>query len=86
MKLGRVNGKVWAERKVPQLEGARLVIVQPIGSDGKDMGQALVAADPKNLAGSGDTIVFVTSTDAADAFDRDAPVNAAVVELVDSVS
>jgi ethanolamine utilization protein EutN len=86
MKLGKVIGKVWAERKVPQLYGCRLHIVQPVTSDGKETGKTLVVADPQNLAGPGDTIVYVTSTDAAQAFDSGfAPVNASVVELVDSI-
>jgi ethanolamine utilization protein EutN len=86
MKLGKVIGKVWADRKVPQLSGARLLIVQPVSSDGTACGTSIVAADPVNLAGSGDTVVVVTSTDAAEAFDSDVPVNACVVELVDFVN
>ena len=86
MKLGIVIGKVWAERKVPQLHGCRLHIVQPVTSDMKETGKTLVVADPQNLAGPNDTIVYVTSTDAAQAFDSGfAPVNASVVELVDEV-
>ena len=86
MKLGRVIGNVWAERKVPSLRGCRLLIVQPVQSSGKASGNPLVVADPKHLAGNNDTVVFVTSTDAAQAFDSGmAPVNAAVVELVDRV-
>jgi ethanolamine utilization protein EutN len=85
MKLCVVKGKVWADRKVAQLVGARLLIVQPVTSDGKESGASIVAADPSNLAGSGDTVVVVTSTDAAEAFDSDVPVNACVVELVDFV-
>jgi microcompartment protein CcmK/EutM len=85
MKLGMVIGKVWADRKVPQLTGVRLIVVQPVSADGQPAGTPIVAADPKNLAGSGDRVVVVTNTDAAEAFDKDAPVNAAVVELVDFV-
>jgi ethanolamine utilization protein EutN len=85
MKLGTVIGKVWADRKVLQLAGVRLVIVQPISSDGKAVGTPIVAADPKNLAGSGDRVLVVTNTEAAEAFDKDVPVNAAIVELVDFV-
>lgn len=80
-----VIGKVWADRKVRQLTGVRLVIVQPVGSNGKPSGTPIVAADPKNLAGSGDRVVVVTNTDATETFDHDVPVNAAIVELVDFV-
>lgn len=85
MKLGTVIGKVWADQKVPQLVGVRLLIVQPTKSDGQTVGTPIVAADPKNLAGSGDRVLVVTNTDAVEAFDKDVPVNAAVVELVDFV-
>lgn len=86
MKLGKVIGNVWAERKAPQLHACRLHVVQPVTSDFKKKGNVLVVADPQNIAGAGDTIVYVTSTDAVQAFDSaDAPVNACVVELVDSI-
>lgn len=85
MKLGKVQGKLWAERKMPSLQGVRLLVVQPITSDGLPKGDTIVAADPCNCAGSGDTVVIVTNTDAAEAFDTDVPVNASVVMLVDSI-
>ena len=86
MKLGKVIGKVWAECKVEQLHACRLHVVQPVSKDRKKTGTPLVVADPQNIAGSGDYIVYVTSTDATQAFDSGfAPVNASVVELVDSI-
>jgi len=86
MKLGRVVGKVWSERKVTSLNGVRLLVVQPINGDGSDNGRLLVAADPQTAASSGDTVVYVTSTDAVDTFEIDAPVNASIVMLVDYIS
>jgi len=86
MKLGKVTGRVWATNKVPQLKSCRLFIVQPLSSGLKPKQNALVVADPQTLAGVGDTVVYVTNTDAAQAFDSgSAPVNAAIVELVDFV-
>jgi ethanolamine utilization protein EutN len=86
MQLGKVIGKVWAERKTDTLKGCRLVLVQPVSSGGTASGRPVVAADPQNLAGTGDTIVFVTNTDAVQAFESaDAPVNASIVELVDLI-
>ena len=86
MKLGKIIGKVWAERKVKELHGCRLHVIQPITSEGKKVDLPLVVADPQNIAGSGDIIVYVTSTDATQAFDSGvAPVNASVVELVDTI-
>ena len=87
MRLAKVIGSVWAENKAPQLQGCRLYIVQPVNSDQSPAGRPLVAADPQNLAGLHDCVVYVTSTDAAQAFpDGFAPVNASIVEVVDDLS
>jgi ethanolamine utilization protein EutN len=87
MKLGLVIGVVWASRKVPELEGCRLYIVQPVTSSGDPADSPLVAADPRCLAAPGDRVVYVTSTDATQAFaDGRAPVNASIVELVEEIS
>ncbi len=86
MKLGKVIGKVWADRKVGSLRGCRMHILQPLTGELRNTGKALVAADPKNIAGDGDIVVYVTNTDAAMAFDTGfAPVNASIIELVDSI-
>jgi len=86
MKVGKVIGKVWADRKTPELKGCLLHVIQPISSTGMNVDRPLVVADPKHLAGPGDVVVYVTNTDAAQAFDTSvAPVNASVVELVDSI-
>ena len=86
MKLGRVIGKIWSERKVEQLKTCRLFIVQPLHSDYQNKGKTVVVADPQNIASTGDIIVYVTSTDAAQAFDTGyAPVNASIVQLVDTI-
>ena len=86
MKLGKIVGKVWAERKVEQIHACRLHIIQPITKEHKKAGKLLVVADPYNIAGSGDIVTYVTSTDATQAFDSGiAPVNASVVQLVDSI-
>ncbi len=86
MRLGRVIDILWAENKVEQLHACRLHIVQPVNSDMQDYSRPLIIADPQNIAGIGDTIVYVTSADASQAFDSGfAPVNASVVALVDSI-
>lgn len=87
MKLGRVVGVVWASRKTKEMDGCRMYILQPVSSEGVDTEIPLVAADPKGLAAPGDTVVYVTSTDATQAFDSGyAPVNASIVELVSEIS
>lgn len=87
MKLGVVIGVVWASRKVKEIDGCRMYIVQPISSERKKIELPLVVADPKRLAAAGDCVIYVTSTDATQAFESGyAPVNASIVELVDSIT
>jgi len=87
MKLGRVIGVVWASRKVEELNGCRLSVVQPISTQNENIGNPLVVADPKSIGSVGDQIIYVTSTDATQAFDSGfAPVNASVVQLVDEIT
>jgi len=87
MKLGIVIGVVWASKKTDELKGCRLSIVQPVSSDLEKTDLPIVAADPLNLATAGDTVVYVTSTDATQAFASGfAPVNASIVELVEGIS
>jgi microcompartment protein CcmK/EutM len=87
MKLGIVTGVVWASRKVKEMEGCRMYIIQPISSEGNITETQLVAADPQSLAAPGDRVIYVTSTDATQAFNNGfAPVNASIVELVDGIS
>lgn len=87
MKLGKIFGVVWASRKVDEMKGCRLHIVQPVTDNGAKNGSPLVVADPQNIGSVGDTIVYVTSTDAAEAFENGrAPVNASIVQLVDEVA
>ena len=86
MKIGIVIGVVWATKKVKEINGCRLYIVQPISTKGKKIDSPIIVADPRNLAASGDKVVFVTSTDATQAFDSGfAPVNASIVELIDKI-
>jgi len=87
MKLAKVTGVVWASQKAKEIEGCRLFLVKPISAfDEKPNGQSFVAADPYNLAASGDMVVVVTNTDATQAFNSGfVPVNASIVELVDDL-
>jgi ethanolamine utilization protein EutN len=87
VKTGIVTGVVWASKKAKELDGCRLQIVKPVMSDGQIKNTQIVAADPLGIAGIGDKVLYVTSTDAAEAFKSGkAPVNASIVGLVDEVS
>ena len=87
MKLGVITGVAWASKKVNELKACPLYVVQPVSSKGNPVGSVLVVADPKRLGASGDLVVYVTSTDAAQAFESGrVPVNASIVELVEKIN
>ena len=74
MKIGRVIGSVWATRKAACLQGQTFLVVEAAG-------EKLVAADQVG-AGVGDKVLLATGTVAA-RFCMDAPVDAAVVAILD---
>ena len=83
MQLARVIGDVVATRKDPNFDGIKLLLVQPIGSDGKDVGRALVAVDSVG-AGVGETVFFVRGKEASFPFyPTELPADAGIVGIVD---
>ena len=74
MKIGTVTGSVWATRKAQCLQGQTFLVVSTLGG-------VLVAADYVG-AGAGDKVLLVTGT-AATKFSMEAPVDAAVVAILD---
>jgi ethanolamine utilization protein EutN len=84
--FGRVIGSVWATQKVPTLEGARMLIVQPLTHTLVKKGLPLVAVDTVEAA-PGQLIYFVKSREACKALDEQFnPVDAAIVGIVDEIS
>jgi ethanolamine utilization protein EutN len=74
MKIGTVTGSVWSSRKAPSLQGQTFLVVR--------CGQEeLVAADQVG-AGQGERVLLVTGT-VASRFCMEAPVDAAVVAILD---
>lgn len=85
MYLGKVTGTVVAERKVAGLEGAKLLIVQPLDDRRQPSRDPEVAVDTVQ-AGRGDLVYLVGSREAALALDPwFVPVDAAIVGIVDDV-
>ena len=74
MKIGKVTGAVWATRKAQCLMGQTFLVVECNG-------ESVVAADQVG-AGPGDNVLLATGT-VASKFCMDAPVDAAVVAIVD---
>ncbi len=75
MKIGNVVGSIWATRKAECLQGQTFLVVQ---TEGKE----IVAADQVG-AGPGDRVLLATGT-VASRYCMDAPVDAAVVAIVDA--
>ena len=74
MKVGKVIGSIWATRKAPCLQGQTVLVV-------KAEEDVIVAADQVG-AGEGDRVLLATGT-VASRYCMDAPVDAAVVAIVD---
>lgn len=74
MKIGTVTGSVWSSRKAECLHGQTFLVVRTTSGD-------LVAADHVG-AGTGDKVLLVTGT-AASRYSMEAPVDAAVVAIID---
>ena len=68
MRLGRVLGRIWSTAKVEQLEGRKLLLIQPLDADGSDTGVPLIAADAVG-AGAGETIYWCRGREASAGFE-----------------
>ena len=86
MQMARVIGDVVATFKDPAFDGTRLMLVQPIGADGKDVGRPLVAVDSVG-AGVGETVFFVRGREASFPFHpKEMPTAAGIVGIIDHYS
>lgn len=87
MLLGRVMGRVWATAKEPNLEGRKLLVVQPITPDGKSKGKPVIAIDAVG-AGAGEIVYWCRGRESSLAFDPPGtvPSDAAVVGIIDTIT
>jgi ethanolamine utilization protein EutN len=86
VQIGRVIGTVVATQKNRKLEGAKLLLVQPLTPEGDARGVALLAIDAVG-AGVGERVLVVIEGKAAgDALGRKAAaVDAAIIGIIDRV-
>jgi microcompartment protein CcmK/EutM len=86
MQIARVVGTVVATQKNAKLEGAKLLLVQPLDLDGGAKGPTVLAIDSVD-AGIGDRVLLVQDGKAAiQALGRGmAAVDAAIVGVIDEV-
>jgi len=86
MQIARVIGTVVATQKNRKLEGAKLLLVQPLTLDDQPKGGTLLAIDSVG-AGIGEKVLVVIEGKAAgDALRRKAAaVDAAIIGIIDAV-
>jgi ethanolamine utilization protein EutN len=87
MLIGRVVGNLVATQKNEKLEGAKLLLVQPLDLEGREKGATVLAIDTLVDAGVGDRVLLVQEGKAAQAVlgRGTAAVDAAVVGVIDTV-
>jgi microcompartment protein CcmK/EutM len=86
MQIARVVGTVVSTQKHPKFEGAKLLLVQPIGLDDAPRGTALLAVDSVGAGVHEKVLVVIEGRAAGEALGRKvAPVDAAIVGIVDRV-
>lgn len=86
MEMGIVVGRVTATRKDDRLVGTKLLVTQPIGLDGTPLdSQPIITVDTVG-AGIGEKVIFVKGSMASRAMpNKEAPVDAAIVGIIDSL-
>jgi ethanolamine utilization protein EutN len=85
MELARVVGQVVATVREPGLPNNSLLLVQLLNEKGEPTGDSHVAVDPVG-AGEGEWVLVVRGSSARNAIHQDAPVDLAIVGIVDAVS
>ena len=87
MDIGKVIGTIVATRKDSSLVGYRLLVVQPLNTAERPVGDPVTAVDIQGAAGYGELVYMVTRGDAAFvSAERAMPVDVAVVGIVDSIT
>jgi ethanolamine utilization protein EutN len=87
MQIARVVGTVVATRKHDTFEGAKLLLVQPLNVDDTPRGTAVLAVDGVGAGVHEKVLIVLEGRAAGEALGgKAAPVDAAVVGIVDIVS
>jgi ethanolamine utilization protein EutN len=87
MQMGRVVGTVVATQKHGKLEGAKLLLVQPLSLADEPMGTPLLTIDSVGAGVGEKVLVVIEGRAAGEALGRRAaPVDAAIIGIVDVVT
>jgi ethanolamine utilization protein EutN len=86
VQIARVVGNVIATQKHRKFEGAKLLLVQPVTLDDQPRGPALLAVDSVGAGVHEKVLVVIEGRAANDAIGaKGAPVDAAIIGIIDSV-
>jgi ethanolamine utilization protein EutN len=86
MLIARVTGTVVSTQKNPKLEGAKLLLVQPLTLEDTPRGGELLAVDGVGAGVHEKVLIVLEGRAAGDAIGRKAaPVDAAIVGIIDHV-
>ena len=87
MILAKVAGTVVSTVKNEELSGNRLLVIEPLGLDGKRLGPSLVALDVVD-AGIGDRVLVIDEGGSARILlgNENAPLRNVVIGIVDEVN
>jgi microcompartment protein CcmK/EutM len=85
MMLARVIGNVVSTVKDPNLEGRKLLLIQPLTRDGKPKGRPLVGIDCVG-AGAHETVYWCRGKEASLAFTSEVPSDCSIVGIVDTIT
>lgn len=84
MQLARVVGTVVSTRKEASLQSIKLLVVKPLDEEGRETGNALVAADAVG-AGPEEVVLIASGSSARQTVATDKkPVDAVIMAIVDT--
>jgi ethanolamine utilization protein EutN len=87
MQIAKVIGTVVATQKNRRFEGAKLMLVQPLNLNDTPRGHALLAVDGVGAGVNEKVLIVLEGRAAGEALGRKAaPVDAAIVGIIDSVT
>jgi ethanolamine utilization protein EutN len=85
MNVAQVIGSIWATKKHPDLEGAKILMIQPVSCELDPIGRPIAAVDTVG-AGEGELVYYVTAYEAVIPFFRPmVPIDASIVGIIDSI-
>ena len=85
MYLGRVVGCLWSTAKNKDLEGQRLLVVQPLTPELRKTGKRLICADSTG-AGAGELVYWCRGKESSFPFlPVEVPTDTTIVGIVDSI-